>query len=82
MMVTPISRTILFKKGSEVLSAGNCYYIEDERILRGDDMDVILAVLGLRKRLFESAALAYTCQCSIVVSCSLLPPGCQLVRSG
>ncbi|KAF3403869.1 hypothetical protein F1880_010257 [Penicillium rolfsii] len=49
MIVIPIGGTITFKKGGQVLAPGNYYYIEDERILHGQDMDVILAALEKKK---------------------------------
>ncbi|KAL2841026.1 hypothetical protein BJY01DRAFT_249735 [Aspergillus pseudoustus] len=49
MIVIPIGGTIMFKKGGQVLSPGHYYYIEDERILHGQDMDVILVSLEEKK---------------------------------
>lgn len=52
MIVIPISGTILFKHGGAVLSPGYWYYIEDERILHGEDMNVILVALEKKKAAF------------------------------
>ncbi|KAJ6013110.1 hypothetical protein N7522_003465 [Penicillium canescens] len=49
MIVIPIGGTITFKNGGQVLAPGNYYYIEDESILHGQDMDVILAALVKKK---------------------------------
>jgi hypothetical protein len=49
MIVIPIGGTITFKKGGQVFAPGNYYYIENERILHGQDMDVILAALEKKK---------------------------------
>ena len=45
----PIGGTITFKEGGQVLIPGNYYYIEGERILHGQDMDIILAALEKKK---------------------------------
>ncbi|RVD82652.1 uncharacterized protein DFL_007070 [Arthrobotrys flagrans] len=48
LILIPIRGTMLFKNG-DPLAADCYYYLEEERVLRGEDMDLIFVVLEGKK---------------------------------